>query len=338
LEILNRLKHLREILLKELKQKKLEDIRLNQKVVTFLVCLAVSSFLWMVQSLSRNKNTRIFYPVTYVGLPSDKVVTNTLPKNIEIEINTNGIKYLIYKFSNQENRITINVKKLKRLPQKNHYYFLPNTSLDKISSQFNQGIDIIKIYPDTIFFNFAKKAHKKVPVKVNSTIEFDEHYKPIDSLTLTPSYVTISGSKDDINKIDFINTEPLVVSNAKQNINIKLNIVPPSELSYLEIDPLVVTASMKIGKYTEGSIELPIELKNIPGKKHIKIFPNKITVKYNIALEYYDKINPSDFRVIVDFAKSTKGSNKLKVELKNIPKEISNPKLYPDKVEFIIRK
>jgi YbbR domain-containing protein len=337
-EILNRLKLLREQLLKEFENKKLEDIHLNQKVITFLICLAVSSFLWLIQSLSKNQTIRVFYPVEYHGLPDNKLITNELPKNIEIEINTNGIKYFVYKISTSNRTINIDVSKLKYSSLKNSYYFLTNSATENIASQFSNGIEVLKVHPDTIFFSFTKKISKSVPVSSETDIQFEEHYKAVNKLSLNPSHVTISGPKEQIEKIKLIHTEKLTASNVKQSINTKLQVLKPNDYPNIEITPNEVSANLKVDKFTEGSLELELEFRNLPRKQSIKTFPDKVTVKYTVAVENYNKIKPDAFKAVIDYDNYTKGSKKLKVELKKYPKEISNPKLFPDKVEFIIRK
>ena len=95
---------------------------------------------------------------------------------------------------------------------------------------------------------------------------------------------------------------------------------------------------MNVTKYTEASIELPLVYENVPAGYGIKTFPDKVTVKYNVALKNYEKINPANFTAVIDYNEIKSGVNKLKVILTKYPNEINSPKIIPAKVEFIIRK
>ena len=313
-------------------------IRLNGRMIVFLICLAVSSFCWLAQSLAKDYLLQLNYPVNYENFPADKVVANPLPKSITITVNTSGFNYLLYLITNRKKTVLLDVKHLKSLHKKNNYYLPLNSGIDDISSQFDEEVKIVKIYPETIFLNFNKKLSKKVPVIVNFKIDYYNNYQPSDSLLLTPAFITISGAKELIDKVNNVETKPIVLKNVKSNISMQVDILQTNDLKLLELAPAYVTVNLKVSKYTEGSIELPVEFKNVPAGISIKTFPANVTVKYNVALENYEKIKPSDFRAIVNFSNSSKESNKLKVELIKVPVEINSLKVSPEKVEFIIRK
>ena len=106
----------------------------------------------------------------------------------------------------------------------------------------------------------------------------------------------------------------------------------------LEVSSESIKAQLHVTKFTEAEIELPIEFENLPKRYSIKTFPDKVTIKYNVSLENYEKIKPADFRAVVDYSKVSKGSKKLKVELKKSAAAISSTKRNPEKVVCIIRK
>jgi len=315
-----------------------EGIRLNRRMVVFFICVAVSSFFWLIQSLAKNYKLQLSYPVNYVNFPADKVVANPLPKRVDVTVNTNGFNYLIYLITSKKKAVSLDVKHLKPLQKKNHYYVLPNSGIENVSSQFNDEIKILKIDPDTIFLNFNKKISKKVPVIVNFKIDYFNNYQPSDSLVLTPAFITISGAKEFIDKVSSVETKPIVLQKVKNNISMQVDILRTDELKLLELAPSSVRIELKVTKHTEGSIELPIEFINIPSHMSIKTFPDRVTVRYNIALEDYEKIKTTDFKAVVDYSEVTKEKNKLKVKLLKVPAKITAPKINPEKVEFIIRK
>ena len=313
-------------------------IRLNRRVVTFLFCIVVSAFFWLLLSLSKEDSIEINFPVKYINSPADKVIANQLPESIDIEIKSSGIKLLIYKLKKKNESILIDIKDAKPMAIRGHYFLLTNSRIDKITSQFTSDIKIIKIYPDTIFIEFNKKIFRTVPVKSNLKIAFDQHNLRTDSIKLSPAFIRISGASTLIDKINYVETEPVNLKNSSDSLSIKLNILKTPALKFVELSQSKVRATVYVTKYTEASIDLPIEVENLPKGFGLKIFPDKVSIKYDVAFQNYGKINAIEFRAVVNYSKIEPGSNKLKVQLLKYPSEIRAVRMYPEKVEYIIRK
>jgi YbbR domain-containing protein len=323
---------------KKLNKNSKDGFRLNKRMATFLVCLLVAIFFWLLMTLSKDYNLTVNFPINYTHSPSDKIVSNNLPKFVDIEIKAKGFNLLRYSFLKKRDTIFMDMQDVRPLNTKNSYYLLSNARTDKITHQFNNDIKVIKISPDTIYINFNKKVSKYVPVKYDLTLSFYKQYDLADSIRIVPKSVKISGGADVINKINFVNTIPLTIKNLNASTTVKLIVLNAKENQQITYYPTSVKAIINVTKYTEGSIELPIEVVNLPRNYNLKIFPDKIVVKYKVAFENYEKINALQFRAIVDFNKIDNNSNKLKITLTKIPMEITAVKLDNDKVEFIINK
>ena len=313
-------------------------MRLNKRVVTFLFCLLISAFFWVMMSLSKEYIIDLNFPVKYINLPVDKVFASHLSETIDLEIKSSGFNLLMFKLRQNNETVLIDIKDAKPLPIKNHYFLLTNSRIDKITSQFSNDIKVLKMYPDTIFLNFNKKITKTVPVRPNLKIGFDKFYQQSDSIRLRPAFIKISGAADVIDKIKYVETEPMNLNSVSDSVSLKLKILITPDLKLADLSALTVAASVNVTKYTEASIELPIEVENLPAGYGLKLFPDKVSVKYNVAFHNYEKINALQFHATVDYLKIESGSNKIKIKLAEFPSEISAIKLNPEKVEYIIRK
>jgi YbbR domain-containing protein len=315
-----------------------KGIHLNRRVITFLICLLISVFFWSLMTLAKEYSITVRFPVDYVNLPTDKVISNNLPEAVDIEIRAKGFNLLAYKFSQRHETIAIDINDAKPLGNKNVYYLLSNSRTDKITSQFSNDIHVLKISPDTMFINFNKKVSKLVPVKFNLSLIFNKQYNLTDSVSIQPQYITVAAEAEVISKIDFVETQPMVLKNISNSATIKLPIIKAPEFKHVEFSTMSVKATINVTKYTETSLELPVEIENLPPAYTFKAFPDKVEVKFNVAFKNYEKITPSDFRAIVDYKKIEQESNKLKVQLVKIPEGIRNVKLVTEKVEYIISK
>jgi YbbR domain-containing protein len=314
-----------------------EKIRLNRKVVTFLCCVFISVLFWLLTALSKEYTITVSYPANYVNAPKDKVVSNDLPEKINIDIRAKGFFLLAYKFR-QPQIVNIDLKYSRPLTARNNYYLLSNSQINKVTEQFSARIQIQSISPDTIFLNFNKKITKLVPVKANLTLSFDNLYQQTDSVKLIPDFIAISGAADVIRNVDHLETIPMNIKNVNHSQEIVLYIKEPSRKGEIQLSTPKVRAIINVKKYTEATIELPIEAINLPIGYTLKSFPDKVNVKYNVAFDNYDKINAQQFRAIIDYKKAEPNSNKLKVILDKYPEEIRSIKLNPEKVEYILKK
>ena len=198
-----------------------EGIRLNKRVITFLFCLLISVFFWLLMTLSKQYIISVNFPVQYINFPIDKVIANHLPETIDIQIESKGFNLFWYKLKHKNETIFVDINDVNPLAIKNHYYLLSNSRVDKIKAQFSNNIKIVKVYPDTIFLNFNKKITKRVPVKPNVTITFQNQYQQRDSMILTPSFIDISGASDVVDKINFVETIPIVLKNITNSVSVK---------------------------------------------------------------------------------------------------------------------
>ena len=312
--------------------------RLNRRVITFLFCVVISAFFWLMLSLAKEYAITFCFPVSYTNLPPDKVIINTLPSNIDVEINASGFNILLYKLKHTKETLSIDLKDIKPHSLKNRYYITTNSRIEKFTNQLDNEIHVLKVFPDTIHLNFNKKVSRKVPVKVNLTLDFDNHYQQADSIKIIPRYITISGAAEEVAKIKSVETVALSLKDVTDSLALDMAILKTPQLKLIDLSQPKVKVFVGVTKFTEGSVELLVEVANLPRNYSLKVFPDKVTVKYNVAFKNYEKINPIQFKAVVDYQKIEQGNTKLKVQLVKFPSEIRSIKLSPEKVEYIIRK
>jgi len=321
---------------------KTENVRSKKpnkgRVITFLVCLFVSAFFWSLMTPSKEYSVTEHFPVRYINIPVDKVISNSLPETISIEIKAKGFGLMAYKFRKQYETIALDIKDAKQFDSENVYYLITNDRMHKINSQFNREAHVLKVSPDTIFINFNKKVNKMVPVKSNLTLHFNKLYNLTDCVTIQPKFITVSAEAAVVNKIDFVETQALVLNNISASTTVKLDLIKKEGYKHVEFSQPTVKAVINVTKFTEASLELPIEVDNLPTGYSFKTFPDKVMVKFNVAFENYEKINASSFRAVVDYKKMDKQTNKLKVQVMKVPEGVRNVKLVTDRVEYIITK
>lgn len=310
---------------------------INPKLVTFLVCVCLASFFWFVITFNKEYTSTIIFPVEYNNMPKGKVLLNHLPKNIEVDINTSGFVILYYKFKKVIKPIKVDLKEAKAFKGQLGYYIAINNKLEKLGRQFENKIRFLKVNPDTLYISYSKRASKVVPIKLVSDLTYNKEYSLNDSIQLIPNKVTISGPEERINKIKFAETELLKLEDIDKTTTVDLKLKWAADTSIIKVASTDVKAKISVSKYTEGTLDIPLNIDNLPKGYVLKTFPDKITVRYTVPFDDYEKIDEHAFRLRVDYAK--KNSNKkLKVEVMKKPANMRSFKIQPEKVEYIIRK
>lgn len=317
---------------------KKERVRLNGRFVTFTICLIVSVFFWLLLSLSREYSIVLNFPVEYVNLPKDKLLSNELPSTVDMEVKARGYSLLPYKVFSERELIRIDLKDARPHSSKDHFFLLTNSRTDKITSQFSSSVKVIKISPDTIYLDFNKKSKKLVPVQSQLSIECEDQYELTDSIRLKPSFIEISGTPENLDKIDTLKTAVMDIKKVKASLLLKLNILKDPKMKQVDFSQSTVQAVVNVAKYTETSLELPVEVENLPAGYGLKTFPDKVVLKFKVKFSDYGKINAALFRAVVDYSKIEPGNNKLRVHVTKQPAGVRGLKLSTEKVEYIIRK
>lgn len=324
-------------LLRNLRDKARRTGKINKRLVTFVFCLIIASSFWVINSLNKSYNVSVVFPVVYNNFPEKKVVVNSLPEAVNVNVYAKGYNLLAYKLKAKKLNINIDVNDA-RFFKEGTSYLVTNSKLGKIEEQLPRDIKLTRISPDTVFFQFKKRVRKNVPVKPKIQISFKQQFHYKDTVVLFPDRIEISGSEEDIKKIEYVETELLELENIDDNVRREIYIDTSllSERVKLAINKVVV--DIPVSKYTEKIIELPIELRNLPKGYSIKVFPEVVSVKFLVSYEDYEIIDKSMFHIVADCYKAVTGVSDLKLEIVKSPEKAKSAKVEPERVEFILKK
>lgn len=317
-----------------------EKVKSDKRIIIFLFFLLASIIFWLLQVLSNDYTTTISYPVSYTKFPKNKVLLNKLPAHLTLKVNAYGFTLLRYTLNPAINPITIDVNSFianKASPDDGlKFYILTRDYRERISRQISSEIKVIDILPDTIMFLFTDIISKKVIVKPNIKLDFEKQYKLTGKLQVKPGSVTISGPGSILDTIDFVLTEFHHLTDMNKTTGIDLAV---KNIKGVKISERSIFLTIPVEKFTEGSLVIPIEVKNLPDTLQLSTFPNEVTVSYLIGLTDYDKVESSDFKAVVDFRSTSNNlSNKLRVRIVKYPSNINSMKFHPKSVEYIVKK
>lgn len=301
----------------------------------FLLFLIMSFFMLITTKLSKTYVQEIQLEVVYKNSPLQLVLPSADSFTISTTIKSSGFAGLYNAFS--KNTLEIDFEKdVQRLDSVFQWNYISNQQ--KLSNSFQSAIEIIDVYPKQISIPFVQEYSKKVPIELNSQITFYPGYDFVQNPILVPDSILIVGSPKAIDTINYVNTELLQLNKLQGSYsgNIKLNLPKSSQI---KISNTIVKTEILSEKFTEGSVDVPVNIINIPSEMKINYFPKRLTVIYYLPLSQYGKISASDFKIECDFkANYSDGSTFVLANLASVPEFIKRARLSNDKIEFIFLK
>lgn len=276
------------------------------KLLSF--CFAL--FLWYFVVGEDKVDMNVTIPVEVVNLPRDLVISNQFKK--ELEVTVSGQRSLIRGMAEQHISRTIDLSKAK-----------PGTVViqhQPDSIRLPRGISILRLQPTSVTLLLDELIDKVLEIKPVLTGKLNKNFR-LDSVTLEPSSLAISGPKEIIGLEEFINTMPIDISGLQQTTVKQSSLDLKPYIADLIGEPVVSVKLNIVGLKAERRISgLPVEFTPINGKSSEIIYQLKpstvsISAELPVSLIQQTKNLQSLFHAKVKPEPLKAGSYKLKVSV-----------------------
>ena len=317
------------------KEKHLKSMKSRQFQV-FLLFLIMSFFLLIVTKLSKDYIHVAKVGVIFKNVPLDLVIPPSTNFNLTVTTKGSGFEILYNTLSKKYIQIDFR-KDIESIENEFIWYYLSNQL--KLKAVFKSQIEVIDVFPKKISIAYDKEFSKKVPVKLNSVITFSPGYDLEKPQKTIPDSVLVVGSQIDLNTINYIDSEVIKLNKLQNDFEGVAKLIPPISETQVKLSHSEVITKIEVDKFTEGTVEVPVLIKNIPKDVSINYFPKHISVTYYLPLSDYGKFQASDFKIECDFKNTLNSDFTFMIaELVKIPKSVKKARLSSDKVEFIFLK
>lgn len=310
-------------------------LHLNKRLSKYFIFLLISLAVWFLTVMSKEYETTIVIPVVYTNLPENKQLINQPENQIKLEVRSYGF-YLLSNnlFKSRSLNIAANTLAEKRFKDYSQKQLIVKQNHKRLYKILPSDIKILNVSPDTLFLRFQQKNNKKVPVVFNGDINFSSQYRLKNKIQILPDSISIFGTKEDILKIPFIETDNVVFDNLEKDIKQNINLRRIDGISFSKEK---VEIKFEVEKYTEKIIELSLKAVNVPKGYKIKFYPPKIEIVATVAFDNFDKLNSSLFGADVD-ASDLEGKKSIVVKLSSTPSFVDIIRIRPSRVEFLLIK
>lgn len=332
------MKWIGSIWLRNLKEK--GGIRIDKDAVIFSFFLLLSFVLWYLNSLEKDVDYDIKYPVRYVNLPEDKVLEEDLPARLELYLKGPGYSILKLKLAGNHLPLILDISTInyRRVPGSRtlSYYIITSGLIPKLKNQLRAECQITSIKPDTLFFSFDRIITKRVQVVADVDILTERQYLVKGNIIVKPDTISVIGPKRILDTVKTIKTRHRKLKGVSGNINISVALAASKEY---KVSDKKVFIEIPVEQFTEAEIHVPVKILNRPDSINIKIFPDVVTVKCLVAISDYKKIEETPFEVVLDLSKADlSSSEKIPLGFRNIPPFVSSLRVTPAKVDFLIER
>lgn len=270
----------------------LPGLKDNWKVVVLSI-LGATTF-WFFNAMNKSYDTRVDYPLSYTFAEDSVVVMKPLAKQIKIDVTSGG--WNLIRKTLRINATPINIP----LDNPTEIKFLTRASLIPMISDQLDGLRLIYVVTDTLFFNIEEKVTRKLPVVVDSiSIPLSQSYRMVSPINCNIDTAIVSGPKSTMLEM------PDYVQLDFSNMSIDGNF--DEELRYfvgehVVVDPPEATVKFDVAKFLAREINIPIELLDFPEDSSAYLADSSILLYYTIMEEDEDDVNETDFSITADYS------------------------------------
>jgi len=312
----------------------------DRDIVVFGFFLLLSFIFWYLNSLEKEVEYSIRYPVRYVNLPEERVLADDLPSRLELYLKGPGYSILKLKMSGNRSPVILDVSSInyRRVPNNRalNYYVVTSGLIPKLRNQLRAECDITTVKPDTLFFTFDRIITRNVPVEPAVEVNTERQYLVKGSLLAEPDTVGITGPRRILDTLSSVRTRAIRMRGVRETITRSILLVVPDKCTLSEKK---VQVTIPVEQFTEAEVKVPVRLINCPDSIYLRIFPDVVTVRALVAVGDYKKFEQVPFEVILDAARADLGSaEKLPLAFRNVPPFVSSMRVSPSKVDFLIER
>lgn len=299
----------------------------------FFTCIALAICAWIVVTLSNPYNYTVKEILIYKNVPLKRAFHSLQSDTVNVTVKGNGWQMLLSKMNEENKTIKVDLRTLD-----SEAYVVLSSQLPQINEEKPLNNKIIAINPDTLYFDFSNRSIRRVPIQLIKALKYQQQFTQSGEIEIKPSYVTISGPSNRIDKITSWKTDTLALENVNETVNSPINLQSPAE-GNISIYPKNVEVTIPVDEFTEKTIEIPVKLVDNYNYFNVKIFPQKIKVTFTTALSKYADVDEKLFEVQANLELwQLYGYSVLPVKVTRLPAFCKIVKIEPRNIDFIIKK
>ena len=306
--------------------------RANREFLVFLFFFAIAGFFWLLMTLNDTYEQELRIPVRFVNIPKNAVLTSGETDTIRVNVSDKGLVLASYIYGHDIQPIALDFK---TYAYSGGVGSVPGVELKKMAAQrLRASTKIVSVKPERLAFYYNYGEKKRVPVTYSGQVVPDDMYY-LAHVEYKPDSVTIFASRERLDSIDLVYTEPLEITDARDTVSLTPRL---RKMAGVKMVPERVSVSFYFDVLTEVSLDnIPVVGINMPEGKKLRTFPAKVRVRFVAGVNLYRNISASDFEVVADYNEiKASPSSQCRIYLQRTPEGITRPKLDTTMVDYLI--
>lgn len=302
-----------------------------QQFSSVMFFVTIAALFWLLIKLSAQYTVTESLTINMKDAPADLVILDGNQK-LKVTLSTTGFELLNYYFKPASRRkVDISLEEVPlHKDSESTYSFSISYAKEKIANFLTIEPNEVSFDDNRIIIKMEQLDSIRVKVIPNLDLSYEKQYNRHGKIKINPDSVTIYGPKNILKNIDNIYTESVSLKNINSNINID---VPLHTEEMINANVKDVNIKVNVEKYTEAIAN--VKISNNFNKK-LRLFPDKVKIKYIVSLTDYNIIKDNSFIVSVDTADISSANNFLPLYLIDYPSNTRITSIEPKEVEYII--
>ncbi len=306
----------------------------GRDMLLFAFFFVVSLGFWLLQKLDDTFETNISVPLELVGVPEGTIITSPPPAEVTVTVRDRGTNLFQYMqrrkalepirldFSAYDNasatgKITVPLADVQRAFQQQ---MLSSTHVQKLS-------------PSKFEFHYNRGVSRRLPVKYTGTVTTaQQNY--LQSIALDPDTVLVYAPASMLDTMQYAYTVRRDMADLKRTTSAT---IPLSAAIGVKIEPEAIEMTAHVDYYTEQTVSVPVVGLNFPAGISLRTFPAKVTVKYRVGASLARYLSAENFVITATYEELLgNDGQKFPLQLKSIPQGISNVRIYPNEIDYLL--
>ena len=312
-------------------RKKLDESPRTRSILLYLMFVVISAVFWSFLTFNRDVKLDIEVPVK-ISMPNNVHLLSRVPDTLTVTVTDRGYRFFSYLFHSTP---TLTLR-FSDYNDGNGYFKVDQSHLKKaLAGMLNKQATIVSVLPENINIRFTDLPGKKVPVKTDIIVEPREDYTLFGALIQSQDSVLVFSDAKTLSEIDEVFTYHVEEVDLTDTLRRKVTIAP---ISGTVIEPRAIDIMVPIEKLKSQTRSVKIVVRNAPPGLKMLLFPSDMEVSYRAPMS---RINDeAGITVVVDYNSIdfNSTSNKVPVQIGEVPAAYHDVKLSHDSVEYIIEK
>ena len=298
----------------------------------FFIFVCVSAVFWFIMALNDSAQDHFNVNIRIVNQPDSVTFISDVPEKIHVAVSDKGTNLWRNGYMKHPS-INIDFKEYSSDGILRYSY---NDLISSLKERFGSNALITSVSLDSLQLFYTTNPGKKVPILVNSQIYPSPGSTLEGSVRTSPGSVYVYGSKETLDTINYVSTEPITLRNITETTEMEVKIkkikgarAMPSKVKLIvPIEPLVRKQAM-----------VTVTPVNVPQHEELLLFPSKVPVEYYVAMSRLNDDEDENIELVVDYNDiSSEDNGKLRVVRHKSPDRLKNLIVKTDSIEYAVVK